>query len=313
MTIQKRYAMIFAGQGSQAVGMMSEFADEPIVQRTFEEASDALGFDVWALLGDETRINDTAFTQPAILTSSIAFWRMLEKRLPYMPSYLAGHSLGEYSALCAAGVLCLDDAVKLVHERGKLMSEAVLGMDTQMAAVLGLEDEQIADLCRHSSETVGAVNPANFNSPGQVVIAGTAIGVQAVIKDVENLGKKCVPLKVSVPSHCSLMLPASEKLAQLLADTEFSAPKIPVIQNLTAKTSDGVAEIKQALIRQLSEPVQWAKTMDKLADKQVQFVVECSYGNVLTNLAKRQATPLTAFGVDKPAKIEKLMEHFNES
>lgn len=313
MSEQTRYALMFAGQGSQAVGMMAEFANDAIVKMVFEEASDALGFDVWELLSDDSRLHDTTFTQPAIVTSSIALWRLLQKRLPYMPSYMAGHSLGEYSALCASGVLCLDDTVRLVHERGRLMSQAVLGMDTKMAAVLGLEDEQVADLCRHAADTVGAVNPANFNSPAQVVIAGTAIGVDAVIKDVENLGKKCVPLKVSAPSHCSLMLPASEKLGELLQNTDFHSPKIPVIQNLTASVNEGSSSIKQALIRQLSEPVQWAKTMNKFADKRMNFLVECSYGNVLTNLAKRQQTPLPAFGVDKPEKIEKVLEQFNES
>lgn len=305
-----RFALIFPGQGSQAVGMMADYADEPIVQMTFEEASDALGLDMWALMADSTRLNDTKFTQPALLTASVALWRVLQKRLPAMPSYLAGHSLGEYSALCASGVLSLDDAVRLVHERGKLMSEAVLGVDTQMAAVLGLDDEQVFELCRHASETTGSVNPANFNSPGQVVVAGTQIGVAKVLEEVQNLGKKSVPLKVSVPSHCELMAPASEKLSELLKTTEFVMPKIPVIQNLEAKTYDTVDDIRTALIRQLCEPVQWTKTMDKLSEKHTDFVVECGYGNVLSNLAKRQNEPLPAFGTDKPEKLEKLMEQF---
>lgn len=305
-----RFAIMFPGQGSQAVGMMADYADDPQVLMTFEEASDALGFDMWALVADETRLNDTQYTQPALLTASVALWRVLQKRLPSKPHYLAGHSLGEYSALCAAGVLAFDDAVRLVHERGKLMSEAVLGMDTQMAAVLGLGDEQVADLCRHASETVGSVNPANFNSPGQVVIAGTNLGVSAVMEAVQTLGKKVVPLKVSVPSHCALMRPAADKLSIILQATEFCEPKIPVIQNLEAKAYDGVNDIRSALIRQLCEPVQWAKTMDKLADKHAAFVVECGHGNVLTNLAKRQNQPLTAFGTDKPAKLDKLMELF---
>lgn len=309
-TSTPRFAMIFPGQGSQAVGMMADYADDKTVMLTFEEASDALGLDLWALLSDETRLNDTQYTQPALLTASIALWRILQKRLPHAPSYLAGHSLGEYSALCAAGVLNLDDAVHLVHERGKLMSAAVLGMDTQMAAVLGLDDAQVADLCRHASETVGSVNPANFNSPGQVVIAGTSLGVGAVLEEVQNLGKKCVPLKVSVPSHCELMRPASDKLADLLHETEFHTPKIPVIQNLTATTNQSLDDIRTALTRQLCEPVLWTQTMDKLSEKHMEFVVECGYGNVLSNLAKRQATPLPAFSTDKPAKLDKLMEQF---
>lgn len=311
MSVQKpRFAMIFPGQGSQALGMMSELGDEPQVQLTFEQASDALGVDMWALMTDETRLHETQFTQPALLTASMAIYRLLEKRLPYAPVCLAGHSLGEYSALCAAGVIDFDDAIKLVHERGKLMVAAVAGIDTQMAAILGLEDEQVIDLCRHASETVGVVNPANFNSVGQVVIAGTMLGVSAVLDEVQALGKKAVPLKVSVPSHCALMQPACEKLAELLANIKFDVPKIPVIQNRHGKVELDIHAIQTALAEQLSEPVQWTKTMQKLADKHLDFVIECGYGNVLANLAKRQAEPLLAFGSDKPAKLEKLMEQF---
>lgn len=308
MTHQKRFAVMFPGQGSQALGMMAEYQDDQVVQKTFSEASAALDMDIWAIINDDSRLNNTHYTQPVLLTASIALWRKLERALAYKPSYLAGHSLGEYSALCAAGVLSLADAVVLVHERGRLMSQAVSSMDTQMAAILGLSDEQVTDLCRHASDTVGVVDPANFNSPGQVVIAGTKIGVAQVMADVQNLGKKCVPLKVSVPSHCTLMKSAAQELADLLTQTEFHSPTIPVIQNLTASSNSSVSDIKSALIRQLSEPVQWAKTMDRLADKKMEFVIECGYGNVLSNLAKRQATPLPAFSTDKPEKIIKLQE-----
>lgn len=309
---KSRFALLFAGQGSQSLDMLKEFADTPVVLQTFAEASEALGFDVWQILGDETRLHETQFTQPVLLTSSIALWRLIKDQIP-MPSYMAGHSLGEYSALCAAGVLSLADAVRLVHARGVFMTEAVLGMDTQMAAVLGLDDEQVADLCRHASQTVGAVDAANFNSPGQVVIAGTKLGVAEVIKNAEHLGKKCVPLKVSVPSHCQLMTPAGERLQSLLEDTTFMTPCVPVIQNLNASVNHSTQDIKTALIRQLSEPVQWSKTMKKLADNQMAFLVECSCGTVLTNLAKRQETPLPCMGVDKPEKIQKLLECFDES
>ncbi|MDO4250853.1 MAG: ACP S-malonyltransferase [Moraxella sp.] len=309
--IQKtpRFALLFPGQGSQTVGMMADWAEDTKVKQTFVEASDALGLDMWALLSEE-RLNETQYTQPALLTASIALWRVLEERLPTPPLYLAGHSLGEYSALCAAGVISLGDAVTLVHERGKLMVEAVAGMDTQMAAVLGLEDAQVADLCERATEEVGIVNPANFNSQGQVVIAGTALGVTHVLAEVQALGKKAVPLKVSVPSHCALMKPASERLGRLLVETKFNVPNIPVIQNRHARVENAICDIKTALMEQLSEPVQWTKTMQKLADKQVDFVVECGYGNVLANLAKRQSVVLPAFGTDKPAKLEKLMEQF---
>lgn len=316
MMTAKRVAVIFPGQGSQTVGMMDELAERfDSVKATFDEASDALGFDLWEVTHDESRLNKTEFTQPALLTASVAIWRIVEPMLARQdiaPLYLAGHSLGEYSALVAGGVLSLADAVKLVHERGKLMTEAVFGMDTQMAAVLGLDDEQVVSLCENASENAGIVNPANFNSPAQVVIAGTEVGVSHVLSAVENLGKKAVPLKVSVPSHCQLMNPASEALAKLLDETDFATAQIPVIQNRHAEVHKSLSEIKTALTEQLSMPVQWAKTMQKLAEKQIDLVIECGPGNVLSNLAKRQETPIVALPTDKLARLEKL-EHLHES
>ncbi|STZ13884.1 Malonyl CoA-acyl carrier protein transacylase [Moraxella caviae] len=312
----KRVAVVFPGQGSQSVGMMNELAEQfSEVQAAFDEASAALGFDLWEVTQDETRLNKTEYTQPALLTASIAIWRILQDKLSAKdaaPMYLAGHSLGEYSALVAAGVLSLGDAAKLVHERGRLMSEAVSGMDTQMAAVLGLEDEQVASLCEEASQNAGIVNPANFNSPGQVVVAGTQVGVAAVLGAVEALGKKAVPLKVSVPSHCELMNPASDALAALLGETNFNEPQIAVIQNRHAKVHSDLAEIKTALIEQLSMPVQWAKTMQKMAACDVELIIECGPGNVLSNLAKRQAEPIAALPSDKLARLEKLEAALSE-
>lgn len=309
-TVAKRLAVVFPGQGSQTVGMMNELAETyDVVRQTFDEASSALGFDLWEVTQDDSRLNKTEFTQPALLTASIAIWRIVEPLLAKQslkPLYLAGHSLGEYSALVASGVLSLGDAAKLVHERGKLMTEAVKGMDTQMAAVLGLEDEQVVSLCEEVSGSTGIVNAANFNSPGQVVVAGTEVGVAGVLSAVEALGKKAVPLKVSVPSHCELMNPASDVLAELLNQTAFGEAKIAVIQNRHAKVHTNVADIKLALTEQLSMPVQWSKTMQKLADQEIELIIECGPGNVLSNLAKRQATPITALPTDKLARLEKL-------
>lgn len=309
-SLAKRLAVVFPGQGSQTVGMMNELGEvHEVVRTTFAEASAALGFDLWEITQDETRLNQTEFTQPALLTASIAIWRIIEPMLAKQslkPVYLAGHSLGEYSALVASGVLSLADAVRLVHERGKLMTAAVSGIDTQMAAVLGLDDEQVLSLCEEISSSVGVVNAANFNSVGQVVIAGTQIGVEAVLSAVEGLGKKAVPLKVSVPSHCALMNPANEALAKLLDSTKFYPANISVIQNRHAKVHTEIADIKLALTEQLSMPVQWAKTMQKLADGQVELIIECGPGNVLSNLAKRQQTPITALPTDKLARLEKL-------
>lgn len=312
----KRIAVVFPGQGSQTVGMMNELAEHfEVIKATFDEASLALGFDLWEITHDETRLHQTKFTQPALLAASVAIWRIVKDKLDEQgisPLYLAGHSLGEYSALVASGVVSLGDAVKLVHERGKLMTNAVAGMDTQMAAVLGLDDEQVVSLCDDAKDQAGSVNAANFNSPGQVVIAGTQVGVSHVLSAVENLGKKAVPLKVSVPSHCELMNPASQKLAELLADTSFHQAQIPVIQNRYAEVHRAVSDIKTALTEQLSMPVQWSKTMQKMAEQHIDLIIECGPGNVLSNLAKRQQTPITALPTDKLARLEKL-EKLHES
>ncbi|MGO2671730.1 MAG: ACP S-malonyltransferase [Psychrobacter celer] len=306
-----RMAVIFPGQGSQVVGMTSELADiYPEIRETFSEASDALGEDLWAICQDEEKLNQTQYTQPALLTASMAIWRILQQKITTAPCYLAGHSLGEYSALCAAEVISLADAVTLVHKRGQLMQEAVVGVDTAMAAVLGLEDHRVENLCEQATEHVddAIVGAANFNSPGQVVISGNAAGVNAVIDKVQNTGKKSIPLKVSVPSHCALMAPASDALAEILAGIKFDQATIPVIQNRHARVETSAAGIKQALTEQLSQPVLWSQTMQELADKQINVLIECGSGNVLSNLAKRQAQPITSYPTDKPARLDKLME-----
>ncbi|MGO3322250.1 MAG: ACP S-malonyltransferase [Psychrobacter faecalis] len=306
-----RIAVLFPGQGSQVVGMLSELAETyPEIHDTFTEASTALGEDLWAICQDEDKLNQTQYTQPALLTASIAIWRILQQKIEDKPCYLAGHSLGEYSALCAAGVISLADAVKLVHKRGQLMQEAVAGVDTAMAAVLGLEDHRVENLCEQATEHVddAIVGAANFNSPGQVVVSGNAAGVNAVIDKVQNTGKKAIPLKVSVPSHCALMEPATNALADELAAIQFDQATIPVIQNRHARVESNAVAIKQALTEQLSEPVLWSKTMQELADKQINILIECGSGNVLSNLAKRQAHPIVSYPTDKPARLDKLME-----
>ena len=306
-----RIAVIFPGQGAQVVGMTTELAEiYPQIHETFSEASAALGEDLWAICQDETLLNQTQYTQPALLATSIAIWRILQDKMDKTPCYLAGHSLGEYSALCAAGVLSFADAIQLVHQRGKLMQQAVEGIDTAMAAVLGLEDQRVETLCEQATEHVeGAiVGAANFNSPGQVVVSGNAIGVAAVIDKVQNTGKKAIPLKVSVPSHCALMQPASHALAEALAVINFDQAVIPVIQNRHAHIETSTSGIKQALTEQLSEPVLWSQTMQELADKQINILIECGSGNVLSNLAKRQAHPIISYPTDKPARLDKLLE-----
>lgn len=311
ITQPPRIAVVFPGQGSQAVNMIAELAElYPVIKDTFAEASEALGEDLWEICQDEARLNQTQYTQPALLTASIAIWRVLQDKIKNIPCYLAGHSLGEYSALCAAGVLSFSDAVQLVHKRGHLMQQAVEDVDAGMAAVLGLEDHRVETLCEQATEHVdGAiVGAANFNSPGQVVVSGNAIGVDAVIDKVQNTGKKAIALKVSVPSHCALMKPASGALAEALAAIKFDQAVIPVIQNRHAKVESGIQGIKQALTEQLSEPVLWSQTMQELAEKQINVLIECGSGNVLSNLAKRQAQPITSYPTDKPARLDKLIE-----
>lgn len=306
-----RIAVIFPGQGSQALGMTAELSElYPQIKETFAEASQALGEDLWAICQDEELLNQTQYTQPALLAASIAIWRVLQTKMTEMPCYFAGHSLGEYSALCASGVISFADAIQLVHKRGQLMQDAVVGIDTAMAAVLGLEDSRVVTLCEQATEHVeeAIVGAANFNSPGQVVVSGNAAGVNAVIDKVQNTGKKAIALKVSVPSHCALMQPASQALAEALAKIKFDQATIPVIQNRHAHVESSAVGIKQALTEQLSEPVLWSKTMQELADKQINILIECGSGNVLSNLAKRQARPIASYPTDKPVRLDKLIE-----
>lgn len=312
MDSKHRIAVLFPGQGSQQVGMLSELWDSyPMIEQTFTEASDALGFDLWQVCQDDVLLAQTQYTQPALLAASMALWRIIEPKLQYSPIYLLGHSLGEFSALCASGVFSLADAVRLVHQRGQFMASAVMGMDTKMAAILGLEDSQVANMCEQIGDMnpTALVDPANFNSPGQVVVAGNAIGVDAVIEQTQTChGKKAVPLKVSVPSHCRLMTPACAKLKDKLDNIEFLSANINVIQNRHARVEQSTDEIKTALVEQLNHPVRWSESMQMLADMHIDVLIECGSGNVLSNLAKRQAAPIIAYPTDKISRLQKLDE-----
>ncbi len=307
--ISHRIAVVFPGQGAQTVGMLGELAKiYPLVQQTFNEASEALGFDLWAVCQDDAQLAKTEYTQPALLTASMAIWRIIQDNLTVEPLFLAGHSLGEYSALCASGALSLADAVNLVYVRGQYMQDAVVGLDTKMAAILGLEDNQVMSICEQINDDDAFVSPANFNSTGQVVVAGNAQGMDALNQHIQCMGKKMVPLKVSVPSHCALMTPAAEALAPDLQAVKLLLPQIPVIQNRHAEVEKTVATIKQALIEQLSHPVLWTQTMQKLSDKHINLLIECGAGTVLSNLAKRQESPIITYPTDKPVRLTKLIE-----
>ncbi|GAB01570.1 MULTISPECIES: ACP S-malonyltransferase [Acinetobacter] len=299
-------AFVFPGQGSQKVGMLAELAEQfSVVQETFAEASEALGFDLWHIAQSGEGLDQTENTQPVLLTASIALWRVWLELGGVAPKYLAGHSLGEYSALVAAEAMTLADAVKLVNLRGKLMQSAVPQGEGAMAAILGLADEKVIELCQKASATgQGSVEAANYNAQGQVVIAGSAALVQQVMAEAKEQSGKAIALPVSVPSHCTLMKPAAEKFAEALEQTAIELPHLPVIQNVNAEIAIDVAQLRQALTAQLYESVQWTKTMQYLQDQGIQYVVECGPGTVLSNLAKRLPNIEKAFAIDSKARME---------
>lgn len=301
-------AFVFPGQGSQKVGMLAELAEQfSVVRDTFAEASAALGFDLWQIAQSGEGLDQTENTQPVLLTASIALWRVWLELGGIAPKYLAGHSLGEYSALVAAEAMTLADAVKLVHLRGKLMQSAVPQGTGAMAAILGLADEKVIELCQKvnaSAAGQGSVEAANYNAQGQVVIAGSTALVQQVMAEAKEQSGKAIALPVSVPSHCTLMKPAAEKFAEALEQTAIELPRIPVIQNVNAEIATDVAQLRQALTAQLYQSVQWTRTMQYLQDEGVQYVVECGPGTVLSNLAKRLPNIEKAFAIDSKARME---------
>ncbi len=291
---------LFPGQGAQEVGMIGDIAAvAPSVARRFDEASQALGFDLGRIVrdGPAERLNDTEVTQPALLTVSIALLDVWRERGGGEPGVVAGHSLGEYSALVAAGALEFAAAVALVHERGKLMQGAVPAGEGAMAAILGLDDDVVAGCC---ADADGTVSPANYNSPGQVVVAGTTDSVAAVVAACKAAGaRRAVPLAVSVPSHCALMAPAGEPLAELLSGADIRNPRIPVVQNFSAAAAIDGATIRDNLLDQLVSPVRWAESMATMASTGTQTFVECGPGNVLAGLARRIDRTLSVHGIGK--------------
>ncbi|ASK68848.1 [acyl-carrier-protein] S-malonyltransferase [Shewanella bicestrii] len=304
-------AFVFPGQGSQALGMLAELAGaQPIVGQTFAEASEVLGYDLWALVQDgpvET-LNETDKTQPALLAASVAIWRAYVASGKAMPAMLAGHSLGEYSALVCAGVIDFKDAIKLVELRGQLMQQAVPAGTGAMYAIIGLDNDGIANACIEAAQGE-VVSPVNFNSPGQVVIAGQKDAVERAAAACKAAGAKmAVALPVSVPSHCALMKPAADKLAIALNDVQFNAPSITVINNVDVASPTAVADIKDALVRQLYCPVRWSETVELMAEKGITQLVECGPGKVLTGLAKRINKSLSAQAVNDVASLAALTE-----
>jgi [acyl-carrier-protein] S-malonyltransferase len=303
-------AFVFSGQGSQKVGMLAEMAAAfPVVQKTFAEASEVLGYNLWDLCqnGEQEQLNATETTQPLLLTSSVALWRVWQEKNGKLPALLAGHSLGEWSALVCANVLDFSDAVDLVRKRGAYMQTAVPKGEGSMAAVLNVEDEKILALCKEAS-AVGVVEAVNFNSPGQVVIAGQIAAVDKASELLKAAGaKRVLPLPVSAPFHTSLMKPAAENMAKHIAATVFRAPTIPVVHNVNAKTSSDPEAIKALMIQQIDHPVLWVDCVKTMVSANIKTVVECGPGKVLCGLCTRIEKELTAFGIEDVAGLEKAL------
>ncbi len=302
-----RLAFVFPGQGSQSVGMLTALSEaQPEVRETFAEASEAVGFDLWKLSqeGPQEDLNRTENTQPALLAAGMAVWRCWLARGGAQPSLLSGHSLGEYTALVCAGALAFGQAARLVRTRGQLMQAAVAEGQGAMAAVLGTEDALVEQVC---AEVAGdeVVQPANYNSPGQIVIAGHSAAVDRALSALAGRGvRKAVRLPVSVPSHCGLMREAADRLAEALAGTDISMPKIPVIHNVEAKTSSDVVSIRAALAAQLHRPVRWTECVQALASGGADRIAECGPGKVLAGLVKRIDKSLDARVLGHPEDMD---------
>jgi len=297
----QKFGFVFPGQGSQKLGMLGDLAkDHPVIEQTFAEASEVLGIDLWdvAQYDNANNLDQTQITQPVLLSSSIAIWRLWDQQQADKPSILAGHSLGEYSALVCAGVIGFADAVKLVHQRGQFMQSAVTAGTGKMAAIIGLDNYKIIEICEQAAEQQ-IVSAANFNSTGQTVIAGDADAVERAMALCKEAGaKRALPLNVSVPSHCALMKPAAELLEGELDKITFNSAVIPVVQNATAQINSDPQEIKDNLIKQLYAPVLWVDSIQLMHKAGVPKIIECGPGKVLCGLIRRIESDLSCFGSD---------------
>ncbi|MFC3609064.1 ACP S-malonyltransferase [Stutzerimonas tarimensis] len=301
--MSSNFAFVFPGQGSQSLGMLADIAAQhSLIEQTFAEASDALGYDLWALTqqGPEAQLNQTDKTQPAILAASVALWRLWLSEGGARPAYVAGHSLGEYSALVAADSLSFVEAVKLVELRGQLMQQAVPAGEGGMAAILGLDDAEVLAACAEAAQGQ-VVSAVNFNAPGQVVIAGSAAAVERAIEACKARGaKRAMSLPVSVPSHCDLMRPAAERFADAISTVAWQAPSVPLVQNVSASVVNELGRLKQDLLAQLYSPVRWVESMVALGENGVAGLVECGPGKVLSGLNKRCLKGVNTYNLDTP-------------
>lgn len=307
---QQNLAFVFPGQGSQKIGMLADLAAQyPIVTQTFAEASQVLGYDLWDLVqnGAQDDINLTERTQPLLLTASVAVWRVWQEKNGVQPALVSGHSLGEWSALVCAGVVAFSDAVKLVQQRGKFMQEAVPAGQGAMFAIIGLDDALIIEACK-KAEQGEVVSAVNFNSPGQVVIAGTAAAAERAAALCKEAGaKRALPLPVSAPFHTSLMRPAADRLAEQIAATEFKAPKIPVVHNVTAQTEADPQKIKALMIEQIYSAVRWVECVNTISNAGITTTVECGPGKVLSGLNKRINAELTTLSIEKSEELDNVL------
>jgi len=305
-------AFVFPGQGSQSVGMLAELgANHRVVVETFSQASEVLGYDLWQLVQHDQNglLNQTHITQPALLSASVALWRLWLEKGGITPTMLAGHSLGEYSALVCAGALGFSDAIRLVEARGQFMQAAVPPGEGAMAAIIGLDNDAVALACEVSAQGQ-TVAPVNYNSPGQVVIAGSKLAVErAMVACKAGGAKRALALPVSVPSHCSLMLPAAEKLRTILAGVKMSLPIIPVVHNVDAKLASSSEAIISNLVAQLHQPVLWTQCVESIAASGVDLVVECGPGKVLNGLTKRINKTLQSASINDAASLAATLKH----
>ena len=302
--------MVFPGQGSQSHAMQSALADAyPEVERTYRQASEILGYDLWDLVqnGPAEKLDETIVTQPAMLTAGIAAWGCWTSAGGGRPSQLAGHSLGEYTALVVANALSFEDAVSLVRQRAELMQQAVPAGSGAMAAILGLDDDVVSGVCEAAAQG-DVVSAVNFNSPGQVVIAGSTAAVERAATGAKEAGaRRALMLSVSVPSHCALMKPAAETLATSFEKIEFRTPEVPVIKNVDATAYKDAEDIRDGLTRQLHSPVRWVDTIQQIISGGATSLVECGPGKVLAGLTKRIDRSLPAICIDSPESIEKAL------
>ena len=314
-TVPIPFACLFPGQGSQSVGMLDELASVfPDVQTIFARASNALGYDVWQLTHDETRLHQTEYTQPALLVAGVAVFKIFEQHCPTPPLYVAGHSLGEYTALVCANAMTLEDAARLVQRRGRLMQEAVPLGEGAMAAIIGLSDEDVASLCKQCSKDSLMVTPANYNATGQVVIAGHVRAVEDAMALAEQQGARLAKkLPVSVPCHGPLLKPAAKKFMEALQETPIQSPSIPVLANVDVSIHHNPDDIRTSLMQQLYSPVLWVDIIKTLAEKNLQFLLECGPNKVLTGLGKRITRDLKTYPMGDSQSLQTVINIFEAS